>query len=251
MCTANAISSLRRTFQPLNKAEANELSTIPNPYAAAFFDFDEDGTSDVFVLTEEGPKDNITTKIYGIFNNINYDAYFFKTLGTNGICTQWCSGNVIPNPKPFGVNQYGTTVKYTFADLNGKTHAVAVPQLSQSAHLALQTPYNLNGLGRPSNYITYFYMGVPIKSSKPYFYTWTGLIPNSQIVAIPYPPEDPENWRPELYLSPSGKTLWIFIAVIVGLLGMGGLVGFFTYREKKQDEKEKKEGEFLFSFKAL
>jgi integrin alpha FG-GAP repeat containing protein 1 len=34
-------------------------------------------------------------------------------------------------------------------------------QLSQSAHLALQLPYNVLGLGRSANFLDHLYVGIP------------------------------------------------------------------------------------------
>lgn len=76
-------------------------------------------------------------------------------------------------------------------------------------------------------------------------------MPNSQVVASPYPTDDVANWVLELYISPSGTTVWIAIAVVCALAVLGGVIAFLHYREKKQDEAEKKEKEHLFSFKAL
>lgn len=151
------------------------------PFASAFYDFDEDvsgpsplsnlykGTNDMLVMGRD--KDG-SLGIHGAFNNLNNDAYFFKTLGTrystyklnpiglNGICTQWCSeGATIPDPKPYGVNQYGAAMKFTFSSMTGVVRAAAVPQLPQTAYSPLITPYTLAGLGRPANYIDYFFLG--------------------------------------------------------------------------------------------
>lgn len=44
-------------------------------YTAAFFDFDEDGVSDIFVLAEN------PNRIIAIYNNFENDAFFLKALG--------------------------------------------------------------------------------------------------------------------------------------------------------------------------
>jgi len=251
-CTPEAVNRGRRTFTRIGTNIANDLNKIEGAFAGVFYDLDEDGVNDVIVLSENTKNGSTTLTISAIYNNVYIDAYFFKTLALNGVCTQWCSeGQLIPDPKPYGVNQHGATMKFSFADMNGITHANAVPQLCQSSHLALQTPYTLNGLGRPSNYISYFFMGVPIASDNNHWYSWSGLIPNSQIVGIPYPPNEPTSWQPELYITPSGITLWIVVAIVVLLIIIGIGIIVLTKREKRQDEAEKKEREHLFSFKAL
>jgi integrin alpha FG-GAP repeat containing protein 1 len=66
--------------------------------------------------------------------------------------------------------------------------------LIQSNFLALQTPYVFWGLGRPSNYVDYLWVGLPSgkRSTQRGVQYWPGIIPNSQVVIIPYPPELPE-----------------------------------------------------------
>lgn len=145
--------------------------------------------------------------IKAFFNNVKTDAFFFKTLGHNGpssslpplphslgVCTQWCDGVLLPDPQPYGVNQYGASLKFSISDLSATKHSAAIAQLTQTAHLPLQTPYTITGLGRISNYIEYTFLGVPYRGKNGHWYSWSGLIPNSQIVAIPYPPEEPTQY---------------------------------------------------------
>jgi hypothetical protein len=80
-------------------------------------------------------------------------------------------------------------------------------------------------------------------------------MPNSQVVASPYPLEEAASyvfstqddifclvtltllipfprWTLELYISPSGVTLWIVIAVLVALVILGAAVVALHWREK-------------------
>eukprot|EP01130_Rhizamoeba_saxonica_P017235 TRINITY_DN8271_c0_g2_i1.p1 TRINITY_DN8271_c0_g2~~TRINITY_DN8271_c0_g2_i1.p1 ORF type:complete len:658 (+),score=140.74 TRINITY_DN8271_c0_g2_i1:28-1974(+) len=248
LCSEEATKMSRRTFKQMKSGVASLLS-IEDAYAGAFFDIDEDGTNDILVMNSNQSQ----LSIHGVFNNYWIDAYSLKTLGLNGVCTQWCTdGQSFPDPKPYGVNQYGATIKYVFTDLKGNAHMTHIPQLSQSSFLSLQTPYKLSGLGRPSNYVEYLFLGVPL-NGKDVINTqsWPGIIPNSQVVAIPYPQDSVADWSLELYLSPSGYILWIMIACVAWTLMIGCAILFFSRREKKQDEKERKAMEHLFSFKAF
>lgn len=257
-CSPDAVVAGRRTFQPISASLVGDLLSINGAFAAAAFDLDETGRLDMIVLTE-----NKTTNQFGIgavFNNFFNDAYFLKTLGLDGVCTINCGITKIPDPKPYGVNRHGATFKFSMTDLGGTPQSGIAVQLSQSSFLPLQTPYTVSGLGRPSNYVDYVYFGIALSPTlKPSddptgnitSRSWPGIMPNSQVVASPYPPEDVANWVLELYISPSGTTVWIVIAVVCSLVVLGGVVAFLHYREKKQDEAEKKEKEHLFSFKAL
>jgi integrin alpha FG-GAP repeat containing protein 1 len=108
----------------------------------------------------------------------------------SGVCINWC--DVTPDPKPWGVNQHGAIFKWTATDLDNIRRTVQVSQLTQSSHLALQPPYFFGGLGRPSNYVDYLYMGLSVRNKeKGSSMFWSGIIPNSQVVTVPYPPEEP------------------------------------------------------------
>lgn len=233
-----------RTFQMLDSG-VDDLVSIPDAYAATFFDLGEDGVPDIFVLADNPPR------IVTIYNNFENDAFFLKTLGLNGVCPEWCpTSPKFPDPKPYGVNYVGGVFKYTYTDLSGNTILATGTQLPQSSYLALHTPYILFGLGRTSNYIEQFFYGVSLNSTN--FNYWTGsTIPNSQVVAIPYEPGNPASWTLELYITPSGLLFWIMVAFLASLLILGITVYIFHRKEKREDELQKQEQAHLFSFDAL
>lgn len=253
LCGEAATKAKRRTFQSIADASSSALTSLNGAFGASWYDLDESGTLDILVTMET--VDSLNQHVFSleaITNNYFNDGYFVKMLGLNGLCTVNCPVKNIKLDKPYGVNQHGAAWKYTLADLSGNQLANAVPQLSQSAYGALQTPYVLYGLGRPSNYIDYVYMGAPVYESKDGFaQSWSGVIPNSQVVVSPYPLTSPAKWAIELYISPSGALLWIALGVILCLMLSGGAIIFFQWREKKADEAEKKEREHLFSFNAM
>lgn len=253
LCGEAATKAKRRTFQAITDATSTALTSLKGGFGASWFDLDESGTLDILVTMET--VDSLNQHVFSleaITNNYFNDGYFVKMLGLNGLCTVNCPVKSIKLDKPYGVNQHGAVWKYTLADLSGNQLAVAIPQLPQSAYGALQTPYVLSGLGRPSNYIDYVYMGVPVYDSKDgHAQSWSGVIPNSQVVVSPYPLSSPAKWAIELYISPSGALLWIALGVILCLMISGGAIIFFQWREKKADEAEKKEREHLFAFNAM
>jgi integrin alpha FG-GAP repeat containing protein 1 len=254
LCGEPATRAKRRTFAPVVDDSASALTGLHGAFGAAFFDLDESGSLDILVTMESTDSLNQhVMSLAAVTNNYFNDGYFVKTLGLNGLCTVNCGiKNIKLGQKPYGVNQHGACWKYTLSDLSGRQLVNAVPQLPQSAYSALQTPYVLSGLGRPSNYIDYVYYGVPVyKTGNKHFNAWPGIIPNSQVVVTPYPKNNPVNWAIELYISPSGALLWIALGVILCLLLSGAAIIFFQWREKKADEAEKKEREHLFSFNAM
>lgn len=235
----------RRTF--VKTTETNNVDRITNAMTAATFSYNEQNRNDVIVVTKD-----TTTKRYSIqiLENAHYnDAYFLKLLGLNGVCTMCLRKS---GGKPYSVNQHGTVFKVTYSDLFGNQIFTTLPQLPQSSHMSLQTPYVFTSILRPSNYVDYVFMGVMVKTKEDHQYqSWPGIIPNSQVVVSPYPKESPSQWGIELYISPSKATGWIALAVICWLLVMGAAIIGLQYREKRQDDREKKEKEHLFSFKAM
>jgi integrin alpha FG-GAP repeat containing protein 1 len=235
-CGEMATGFDHRTFQLVDDSTTAVLATILNAYAGAFFDFDEDGSLDILLLVDSGLNDTspAVKSTVGVFNNIYTDAYFLKTLGLNGLCPAWCDEGVkFPDPKPYGVNLPGGTFKFTVTDLSGDPRAAIGTQLTQSSYLPLQTPYLLFGLGRTNNYIDNLFYGVTIQNEyEQHFAYFICVIPNSQIVAIPYPSSDPAQWILELYINPSEFTLWVVVAILVSLFLLFLVIMFFRRREK-------------------
>jgi len=240
-------ASSTRTFD-IKTIGTDALSNIKNPIAATFMDFDEAGWLDIIVLTYTPNNNTKPYGIVGLFNNINSDAFFLKTLGLNGVC-YYCTDTT----RPYGVNMPGNSFKFTVSDFTGTKRPLMGGQLSTSSHLSLQTPYVMFGLGRPSNYIEELFMGVTYSATTKdrHWNMWVSIIPNSQLVAIPYPPDTPSNWQIELFVSPTEKALWVFVSIVSWLAVIGALILFFDRRERKQDELERKEKEPYFSFAAL
>jgi hypothetical protein len=118
--------------------------------------------------------------------------------------------------------------------------------LTESSHLSLQTPYYLFGIGRTNGYIEEFYVGRTHESNNDEeeitqnnYRLFNGLIPNSQLVILPTPPETPSQWQIELFVSPSSSSFWVIIAVFGTILLLLIPIIALALREYRQDKKEK------------
>eukprot|EP00919_Chromeraceae_sp_WS-2016_P066370 GHVR01157028.1.p1 GENE.GHVR01157028.1~~GHVR01157028.1.p1 ORF type:complete len:218 (-),score=42.32 GHVR01157028.1:529-1182(-) len=89
------------------------------------------------------------------------------------------------------------------------------------------------GLGRTNNYIEYFFLGSPGGQTK----HWVSVIPNTDIVAIPYPPSNPDDWTVELSLSPS-RHFYRIVVMTTLLLSVLGLIIFCLDRKEKLAEEK-------------
>ncbi|XP_056104422.1 T-cell immunomodulatory protein [Rhinichthys klamathensis goyatoka] len=226
--------------------EQSDLSAIPRAVVATFFDIYEDGILDMIVLSK-GEKEDLV--IHALKNNYEADAYFVKVIVLSGLCSNNCPEKV----KPFGVNQPGPYVMYTSVDSNGYLKNASAGQLSQSAHLALQLPYTVLGLGRSANFLDHLFVGIPrppggkdVRKQE-----WTAIIPNSQLIVIPYPQDDPRSWSAKLYLTPSNIVLLTAIALIGVCVFILVIIGILHWQEKKADDREKRQEAHRFHFDAM
>ncbi|XP_041123716.1 T-cell immunomodulatory protein-like isoform X2 [Polyodon spathula] len=226
--------------------ELSDLSHITGAVMATFFDIYEDGILDLMVLSK-GPQNELA--IHALKNNFEADAYFVKVIVLSGLCSNDCPRKVTP----FGVNQPGPYVMYTSVDSNGYLKNASAGQLSQSAHFALQLPYTVLGLGRSANFLDHLYVGIPhppgdkaIRKQE-----WTAIIPNSQLIVIPYPNNNPRNWSAKLYLTPSNIVLLTAIALIAVCVLILAIIGILHWQEKKADDREKRQEAHRFHFDAM
>ncbi|CAL8243195.1 unnamed protein product [Lota lota] len=244
-CTTPSCPSIGRAFRV--NWDQSDMGSFPAAALATFYDIYEDGILDMLVLSRtEGKTDFI---IHALKNNFEADAYFVKVIVLSGLCSSDCPLQVTP----FGVNQPGPYVMYTTVDSNGNLKNASAGQLSQSSHLALQLPYTVLGLGRSANFLDHLYVGIPrppgemdIRKKE-----WTAIIPNSQLIVIPYPHNQPHSWSAKLYLTPSNIVLLTAIALIGVCVFILIIIGILHWKEKKADDREKRQEAHRFHFDAM
>uniref|UniRef100_A0A286Y460 Integrin alpha FG-GAP repeat containing 1 n=1 Tax=Cavia porcellus TaxID=10141 RepID=A0A286Y460_CAVPO len=214
-------------------------------YHSYFFFFQ--GILDIIVLSKGYTKNDFA--IHTLKNNFEADAYFVKVIVLSGLCSNDCPRKITP----FGVNQPGPYIMYTTVDANGYLKNGSAGQLSQSAHLALQLPYNVLGLGRSANFLDHLYVGIPRPPGEKSIrkQEWTAIIPNSQLIVIPYPHSVPRSWSAKLYLTPSNIVLLTAIALIGVCVFILAIIGILHWQEKKADDREKRQEAHRFHFDAM
>lgn len=224
-------SGNRRGFKLVTNG-VSALSDLTNVKQAAFYDFSERGSFDLLVTVE----DKETSKLHTIafFNNFYNDAFFLKAMATNGVCYKLCSGN--SGPKPLGTNYPGATFMYTVFDTHGTKRPAFAAQGAQYSYFSLTKPYVLVGLGRTNNYIEEFHVGISSGQSAENKYSWSGLMPNSQLLV--HPPTSPSassrlnEWVLELYLNPGDYALNVLVTLIISGAVLGVIVSVLRYQEK-------------------
>ncbi|XP_072237107.1 T-cell immunomodulatory protein [Leuresthes tenuis] len=244
-CNSPSCRSIRRMFHI--HWDQTDLGAIQNAVMATFFDIYEDGILDMLVLSQAEGKNDLV--IHALKNNFEADAYFVKVMVLSGLCSNDCPENV----KPFGVNQPGPYVMYTTVDSNGYLKNASAGQLSQSAHFSLQLPYTVLGLGRSANFLDHLFVGIPRESGDTNIrkQEWTAIIPNSQLIVIPFPHDNPRSWSAKLYLTPSNSVLLTAIALIGVCVFILVIIGILHWKEKKADDREKRQEAHRFHFDAM
>ncbi|KAF3686932.1 T-cell immunomodulatory protein [Channa argus] len=227
--------------------DQSDLGAIKNAIMATFFDIYEDGILDMLVLSKAEKKNDLI--IHALKNNFEADAYFVKVMVLSGLCSNDCPDDV----KPFGVNQPGPYVMYTTVDSNGYLKNASAGQLSQSAHFSLQLPYTVLGLGRSANFLDHLFVGIPRQPGEMDIrkQEWTAIIPNSQLIVIPFPHNKPRSWSAKLYLTPSNSVLLTAIALIGVCVFILVIIGILHWQEKKADDREKRQEAHRFHFDAM
>ncbi|KAK5874504.1 hypothetical protein PBY51_019443 [Eleginops maclovinus] len=80
---------------------------------------------------------------------------------------------------------------------------------------------------------------------------WTAIIPNSQLIVIPFPQNQPSSWSAKLYLTPSNSVLLTAIALIGVCVFILVIIGILHWKEKKADDREKRQEAHRFHFDAM
>ncbi|KAK3085956.1 hypothetical protein FSP39_011271 [Pinctada imbricata] len=218
----------------------SQMAIIP-----AFFDYLEDGVLDILVTTQSKDKG---LHVHLLQQDFTDDACFLKVMVVSGLCFDDCPSN----REPYGVNQWGPVVRYSTLNTNGKMQTALASQLTQSAYCPMQLPFTVFGLGQTPNFIENFEVGIPHPLSEaPRHKSWTSIIPNSQLIIIPYPNNKPSSWVNKLFVTPSRLVL-LTGAALLGTCGfIAGIVGILHWREKVEDKREKLQEAHKFHFDAM
>lgn len=101
-------------------------------------------------------------------------------------------------------------------------------------------------MGRTPNFVDTLTVGLSNRSRD-----WTQIIPNSQMVVIPWPTDEPTKWKAQLFVTPS-KLILMSVAGLTGLCGIITLIILGLYwKERQEDKKERLQESHRFHFDAM
>lgn len=239
-----------RSFEVMKEFEV-KIPDGEEPILATFFDFHEDGKPDLLINTIV--KSNQTWRIHAVINTVMVDACFLKVMVASGLCYKDCSAIKNPSPTPsfepgvkdsvaYGTNQPGPNICHELVDFDGYVRRSCQGQLTSSAHFSLQMPYTIFGLGSWPNFVDTLSATIPSpNSSVVRSRTWTQIVPDAQVVLIPYPKELPSFWRSKLFLTPSDIVLSTLITLASICILLIVVIAFLHRKEILEDIAEHEE----------
>ncbi|XP_074598130.1 T-cell immunomodulatory protein [Brevipalpus obovatus] len=242
----NDSNPLGRSFVPRWFIENNSLEKKYKPIMATFFDLGEDGKSDFMITYQDTDLQGF--RISAVSNEQMIDACFLKVLVTSGLCYADCptfdASALDPQSLavPYGTNQPGPAILYQLIDTDGKTRRGFTGQLSQSADFSLQTPYVIFGLGQMPNFVDNLTASIPATlNNNLRVASWLQIVPDAQVVVIPYPPEHPSMWRTKLFITPSDIVISTLITLACTCLILLIIIILLHRKESQEDMAEHRE----------
>ncbi|XP_041455284.1 T-cell immunomodulatory protein-like [Lytechinus variegatus] len=246
------IMLLQNMGERLEPAWATDpANDIVSPVLATFIDIQRTGQLDIIIVNKTAGESQ--HDIYLMDNTLAIDAYFVQTEVLSGLCKSDCP--MSRSNIPYGVAQPGPMVRYDTTSSIGQPQMTGGSQLSQSAYFSLQLPYVLLGLGQNPNFVDTLMVGVPGptdgETKNPRVHQWTSVIPNSQLIVIPYPLDKPNDWITKILIIPGQSVLLTGVVLISTCVVLALTAAFLHLKERKDDEKEKRQEAHRFHFDAM
>ncbi|XP_062535199.1 T-cell immunomodulatory protein-like [Armigeres subalbatus] len=241
-CEKLACNHMKRTFVVRWKA----LAPFTNgTIMGSFYDFYNNGILDVIFVENVGN----TTRPVAFRNSLDYDANFVKVIVLTGLTNQRGPKKLTPlgrKKRTYGTNLPGPRIEYNTTTQDGDPQHGASAQLPQSAYFSLHLPYTTFGLGRTPNFVDSLTVGLSNHSR-----TWTQLIPNSQMIVVPYPIDETDKWKAQLFVTPS-KLILMSVVALGGICLVILLLILILYgKEKREDRIQRSLEAHRFHFDAM
>ncbi|KAL5108273.1 T-cell immunomodulatory protein [Taenia crassiceps] len=213
----------------------------------AFYDYNEDGILDLYVSYES--TEGVSTSLY--MQKLTKEAYFLKVMLTTGRCgsPSQCPGGLLP----YGLPGYGFRASYETQGADGGRIRSSGVFVTSSCCGALQLPFTTFGFGDFATYIENVPVSVPAPAQQTREHKLTFIVPNAQVVVVPYPPSNPLNWQAKLFLQPlyDMKVIYVAITLLVTCIVLLIVVAVLQCLEVREDQKERMQESQRFHFDAM
>jgi integrin alpha FG-GAP repeat containing protein 1 len=200
-----------------------------------FFDLNEDGRLDIIATSFNA---SAPARPVAIRNMIDVgDNYFLTATTLNGVKSPFAGYPA------WGAIQIGAVHRFQWQDIDTNTKYASGTQLSMTQCQALFLPRVHFGLGETYSYVQDYATGFRMlngpSGSNSTSHQWTSyLIPNSQVVALPFPITDPDKWEIKLFISPSKYQTLLLISLGTALSVIGIPIFVLKYKEMQADKRE-------------
>lgn len=212
----------------------------------AFYDFYQDGILDVIFVEKQT---NNKSKPLAFRNTLDYDANFVKVIVLTGLTNRHAPTKLTPlgrKKRTYGTNLPGPRIAYYTTKPDGEKQESTSVQIPQSAYFSLHLPYTIFGLGRTPNFVDKLIVGLSHQNR-----TWTQLIPNSQMVVVPWPPDEPSRWKAQLFVTPS-KLIWMSVLSLGATCAVITMIILVLHiKERREDKLERLQETERFHFDAM
>lgn len=236
-------NGLTRTFEVRWRAFAPFAN---GTVVGAFYDFYQDGILDVIFVEK---KMNGKSRPLAFRNTLDYDANFVKVIVLTGLTNRHAPTKLTPlgrKKRTYGTNLPGPRIAYYTTKPDGDKQESTSVQIPQSAYFSLHLPYTIFGLGRTPNFVDKLTVGLSHQNR-----TWTQLIPNSQMVVVPWPPDEPSRWKAQLFVTPS-KLIWMSVLSLGATCAVITLIILVLHiKERREDKLERLQETERFHFDAM
>lgn len=236
-------NGLTRTFEMRWRAFAPFFNGTA---VGAFYDFYQDGILDVIFVEKQM---NGKSRPLAFRNTLDYDANFVKVIVLTGLTNRHAPTKLTPlgrKKRTYGTNLPGPRIAYYTTKPDGEKQESTSVQIPQSAYFSLHLPYTIFGLGRTPNFVDKLTVGLSHQNR-----TWTQLIPNSQMVVVPWPPDDPSRWKAQLFVTPS-KLIWMSVLSLGATCAVITLIILVLHiKERREDKLERLQETERFHFDAM
>lgn len=218
-----------------------------NTVMGVFYDFQQDGVLDV-IFVHYTQQNLYTVSAYK--NTVNYDANFIKVMVVTGLSNKVRQSNIDGTLRKsgtvYGTNLPGPKILYATTTQEGDPRNAVATQMPQSAYFSLNLPYTIFGLGRTPNFIESLTVQVYGRQRD-----WSQLIPNSQMVVIPWPIYNPSRWKVQLFVTPSKLIFQSVLALAATCIVIALIIAILYWKERKEDHLEKLQEAHRFHFDAM
>lgn len=101
-------------------------------------------------------------------------------------------------------------------------------------------------MGRTPNFVDSITVGLANHSRQ-----WQQLIPNSQMIVVPWPTYETDKWKAQLFVTPSKLIIMSAAALGVICILIIAIIIILQFRESRQDKYEKQQEAHRFHFDAM